>query len=351
MARIHFSLPDLARVRLATRPFPQLEALFAVQRLQDAEGAVLFDGWRRQVRRPTGAGPPALRRLFDLVPRPRATAQLGTVPSFLVPLVREHEAEQWLDLVRSTPPRTVRTDLAEYARTQNRPLPGWLRDLADRGRDEGGGLADALRSFLRTAIEPIWPQVVASVEAERAVAAQHLLDGGLDRLFDRLPGVLRWQPPMLFTWCPVDQDIPLAGRGLLIVPSYFCWRWPVVAQDLDSSDPVVLVYPARHRPLALPGDGPATRPGGPLAAALGSTRAAVLELVADAATTGGLARRLGISPATVSWHVAALREAGLITTQRNRYAIHRLTERGRQLAEPPAGPGFRASSNLWTTTP
>ncbi|MEU5299958.1 ArsR/SmtB family transcription factor [Streptomyces noursei] len=78
-----------------------------------------------------------------------------------------------------------------------------------------------------------------------------------------------------------------------------------------------------------------------LAAVLGRTRLDILLVLAEEHTTGALARRLCVSNATVSTHTAALRGAGLITTQRaGRAVLHRRTPLGTLLVQRgrPAGP-------------
>jgi DNA-binding transcriptional ArsR family regulator len=67
----------------------------------------------------------------------------------------------------------------------------------------------------------------------------------------------------------------------------------------------------------------------PLAAVLGRTRSQVLRLLADEHTTTGVARLAGISPASASEHITALRGAGLIATVRDgATAHHRRTSLG-----------------------
>jgi DNA-binding MarR family transcriptional regulator len=340
MLRLHFTTSDLARVRFADRPYAEIEAICALRRLQGTEAGGIFDGWRRRVHAINGGGAPILPPLFDLVPR------AGPVPRFLLPDDGPQDPQRWLQAVRATPRRQIESGLQRYAEATGRPLPGRLRSLAESGMSD---LESPLRGFVTTAIEPIWTVITSLVEAERARRARELLDGGLHRLLTGLPGVRQWEPPILVTSCLDDRDVDLDGRGLVLVPSYFCWS-SIVVVDMAAAE-VTLAYPVHHR-AALPAVGHSARS---LAAALGRTRAAVLELIAEAtadgastgAATGEIARRLAVAAGTVSWHVAALREAGLVTTRRNRRAIHSLTPSGRNLLD---RSGFQASSNFWTAT-
>jgi DNA-binding transcriptional ArsR family regulator len=84
---------------------------------------------------------------------------------------------------------------------------------------------------------------------------------------------------------------------------------------LDSELPPVLVYPALRpdlRPERFDGSRQA------LAALLGTTRAAALAAIGDGCSTTDLARRVGVSAAAASQHATVLRNAGLITSHRDR---------------------------------
>lgn len=106
----------------------------------------------------------------------------------------------------------------------------------------------------------------------------------------------------------------------------FHWTGHPHVADLPGH-PLVLTYPAgRGLPLTPAG---ADSPDEVLAALVGRTRLDAPHLLADLHTTGGLARRLGVSNATASAHAAALRGAGLITT----------TRAGRSVPHQRTGPG------------
>jgi DNA-binding transcriptional ArsR family regulator len=70
-----------------------------------------------------------------------------------------------------------------------------------------------------------------------------------------------------------------------------------------------------------------------LARLLGRTRAALLESLAEPASTHTLARRHGLAPSTVSEHLSALRDARLVTSRRQRHAVmYQQTRLGMALA-------------------
>jgi len=71
-----------------------------------------------------------------------------------------------------------------------------------------------------------------------------------------------------------------------------------------------------------------------LAALIGDTRAAVLESVGEGRSTSELARRVGVSAASISQHTA-VRSAGLIRTGRvGKAVLHTITPLGRAMLEP-----------------
>lgn len=139
---------------------------------------------------------------------------------------------------------------------------------------------------------------------------------------------MRWRPPVLEADYPVDKEVHLRGRGLLLIPSYFCRRTPVALAD--ASLPPTLVYPARiPEPRSAPLTGPTHARLEALARLLGHTRAAVLESLGRSCTTSELARRAGVSLSSASEHAAVLRNAGLISSSRQRNCVrHALTPMG-----------------------
>jgi DNA-binding transcriptional ArsR family regulator len=83
---------------------------------------------------------------------------------------------------------------------------------------------------------------------------------------------------------------------------------------LDRPWQPTLIYPARG--IAGLWQPPATQPPIALGRLLGRTRARLLLALAEPASTAILARRLGHSPSGVSEHLAALRDAWLLTSHR-----------------------------------
>ncbi|MFJ8791547.1 ArsR/SmtB family transcription factor [Streptomyces sp. NPDC102462] len=114
-------------------------------------------------------------------------------------------------------------------------------------------------------------------------------------------------------------SLPFEGRGLLLLPSFFCWGAPITLRDAGPSP--VIVYPIAHDLGWSRADARPDREA--LRALLGRTRADLLAAIADGGgSTTELARRLVVSPAAVSQHATALRDAGLIVTRRRGQGVH-----------------------------
>ncbi|MEU9618054.1 MULTISPECIES: helix-turn-helix domain-containing protein [unclassified Streptomyces] len=314
MLRIHMSGADLSKVRMATRPDALWETILSFHRLRDRRGSTVFGKWRTETR-PRLNG--EVRLLAAVIP-PR-----GYFPDFLTPSQKSSEPygfDAGMEVLRGTPSGRIRAELALLAaerRETRRPRDGRIESL-DR-------LVGVLRSYHRAAIEPYWPHIQASVEADRAVRGRALLDGGADELLASLPPMIRWRAPVLEADYPVDRELHLDGRGLLLQPSFFCRVTPVVYRDPQL--PPVLVYPVTHSRAPV-----FAEPGPWLGRLLGHTRSTVLRAIGNGCTTSELARRAGVSLASASQHACVLREAGLIHTLRHGSSVlHTLTPLGGSL--------------------
>lgn len=315
--RIHFTGEDLARTAIAGQPDQLWEVLLSLHLMQGRQGEAVFGSWRRQVR---GLLPGSARLLFELAP------PTGYSPDFLTPPDRPAELEQALDTMLSTPRRQIREEIDHL--TTRQPASRWTRALADAERDSMHRLGGALTAYHRKAIAPYWPTIKTRIASDRSRRVRQLAAGGVDRLLSNLHPRVRWQSPVLKVLDFVDTDVHLQGRGLTLVPSYFCWQAPI--QLRDENLPPVLVYPIQH----LPGELHDEPVGRPLAKLLGSTRAAALEATVTGCTTSELAHRCGVSLASASQQAGILREAGLVTTRRTGVAVrHEATRLGIRLLE------------------
>jgi hypothetical protein len=320
--RIHFTPEDLARVTVAPGASVLWEAVLSLHTLRAARVPAAYRGWRAGTRRRLAAGLAAAetRLLTSLVP------SSGDFPDFLTPSGTRDLAEG-LEEVRGTPRAFLRSDLCRVF-AERRP-PAWVRRLADGRTAELAPVADALRGYVDAVLAPHLDAVEAAVGTDRSLRGRALMDGGVRRLLEGLPPPIHWSPPVLETAYPVDRDLRLDGRGLTLVPAYFCWGAPVTL--IDEGLPPVLVYPAHAA--ERPGGGAAGRR---LAALLGRTRADALRALCVPHSTTELARRIGTTPGSASKHAAVLRGSGLITSTRHgNTVIHVITPFGHTLLTRP----------------
>jgi DNA-binding transcriptional ArsR family regulator len=290
------------------------EVLLSLRKLRDDEGTLVFGEWRRRVR---ARWPTAADGLLALVP-PR-----GYAPDFLTPVVMGGGFEQALAEVLATPRATMRADLRRLGRQQ--PLSASAQALADGDASALRELGRGLRSYFRMALAPYWTQIGTAVHGDLAVRARDLAGEGMGKVLADLHPLALWRPPVLAVPYSTDRDLYLEGRGLLLVPSFFCWQRPITLRD--PARPPALVYPIEHD-LAWLRRCPSRPSATPLAALFGRTRLSVLAVIAGGScTTTQLAQRAGISIASASQHATVLREAGLITTTRHgSCVIHAITQ-------------------------
>jgi hypothetical protein len=203
--RIHFTVQDLARTRVAKAPMPLIELDHAARALQTPHQPVRLDAWRHHAR---GRLTPQARMVLSLIP-PRGY-------SFVFP-ERVGQVEELLEDARTTPRREITARLVTYA--QWRSGPSWIRHLAD---DSAlfGQFVDGLASLYANLLSPHEPQLADLFIADGTVRTHQLLNGGVERVLTELnPRWVRWNSPTLEinTAFGPDHDIYLHGQGVLLV--------------------------------------------------------------------------------------------------------------------------------------
>lgn len=243
--RFHFSAEDLARTRVAAAPHALWEIAASLHRFQTPAGRWAYAHWYRTAReRLREAGLESAVRQILLPLYPRASYW----PDFLTPLEGAAGLEAGLKAILATPPARVTAELATLARI--RRVPPHLARLPEKeARNE---LVSVLRAYHRAVIEPHEEWMHEGVHTERVRLARHSLDGGTDGLLGGLGPAVRWHHPRLeIGTYPTEHDIRLQGRGLLLIPSYFCWKGPVSLADpalpRSSPTPSTTNRPARPR--------------------------------------------------------------------------------------------------------
>ncbi|MEU1288200.1 helix-turn-helix domain-containing protein [Kitasatospora sp. NPDC005856] len=350
--RIHFTMEDLARTRIADGPAPCIELSTAARQLQERTHPVRLGAWRH---RTLSALRPASRMVFALMPRRgRITDFLsGTDSTSGTSGTGGATPADLIEQIRATPRSRLRASLEHTARHQ--PLPPWAHRLPDDPlllRQ----LCDSLEHVADHALIPHWQEIQAMTAADATVRARQMLGGGVETLLARLnPRRVRWRAPVLeiAILSGLDADVHLTGQGLLLQPSVFAVEAPIL--NLDALPQPVLAYPVAPlqdttaAPLFAPLPAAAAAAGGggggrtatapdAVASVLGHTRAAVLTAIArhPGCSTRQLAALLGIAKASASEHATTLRAAGLIDTRRERQtAAHVVTPTGIALLNAP----------------
>ncbi|GAA3091480.1 winged helix-turn-helix domain-containing protein [Streptomyces roseofulvus] len=345
MIRLHFTAADLCRITLAPTANALSETVLSVR-------AALRPGPRPQGRpevRPgardgvgRGAGPlyrprSAVREWHRSLPggavaRAGVLAELvaedGFVPDFLLQPATPDFAGG-LAAAAATPAERLALDLGiPEVSGWNGGLarPGrWAHELAQGSPVAARALLDDTRRYFESSVRPLWPRIRRDALTDRALRSEMLLRGGVDALLTTLGTTWRWQAPTLHLPSASTYDIPLCGRGLLLVPSWFA-TGPMVMYRPEAT--TVLVYPLYDSgDAASSGERPEA-----LAALLGGTRSRILALLRSPATTTALAERASVSLAAASQHASVLRGAGLIDTVRTGTAVlHSLTPLGEAL--------------------
>jgi DNA-binding transcriptional ArsR family regulator len=334
---VRFSANDVARTRFSATPAPLQEAALALAALRRAD-LNRADGQhassphrQRLLAQARHAFPDSARPLLDLFPTS------GLWPEFLDPLVAD--LDEALELIRALPRHLLRADLAWYWQRQATAAqpPAWLRQLADGDTQARELVVRALRDFYLACIAPLWPEVIAAFRTDIATRTPLLAAGGPIALLSSLDPQLTWTGNGL-SRSTGTATMLLDGTGMQLVPSVFWAGPPLFSVRSAPWGGNALLYPAAP---ALSGISPHTGAGnaadhavscGTLDRLLGRTRAAALRAVQQPCSTTELAARLQASASSASEHARALRDAGLINTNRNGQAVcHSLTLLGHNL--------------------
>ncbi|WP_433334961.1 ArsR/SmtB family transcription factor [Spirillospora sp. CA-294931] len=224
-------------------------------------------------------------------------------PDFLTPDVGPDGLDAGLDAVVSTPRARVARELDRL--TSRSGAPSWGAELATGSSEARTLLRDHLRSYFSAALAPRWDDVGRQVAIEHTRLMGVLRTGGPEALLSSLQPFASWRSSdrVLEARYPVPIDVHLRGRGLRLIPSWFCCAAPVVLADAEL--PPVLVYPLPHQP-------PPVADPGALAKLLGPTRARVLATITVATSTATIQGRTGISASQVSRHTGVLAANGLV---------------------------------------
>ncbi|MGW3814157.1 DUF5937 family protein [Streptomyces sp. NPDC005046] len=302
---LHFGEDDLLNCRFAVSPLWETQE--AVRTLNRPARYGYHAHWLRRIRA-AAAG-------LDLAPLWLLMPQRGYSPDWLgpPPLGPAASFEEEIAAVRTADPAVAREESARSLAD----TPGALTSprgralLADPVRMVRE-LTDLLELAWHTLVEPDWPRLRALLEADIAFHSRRLAQVGLGGLLPEIDGRFGWRSHTLTVEVGARHERHLSGQGLVLMPSVF--SWPDVISGFEPPWQPTLVYPAR-------GIGglwaePTDRTPDALVRLLGRGRAAVLTALDEPGTTTALAHRLRLAPSSVSAHLAALRDAGLLVSRR-----------------------------------
>ncbi|MHB9758765.1 ArsR/SmtB family transcription factor [Streptomyces sp. BYX5S] len=308
---LRFGREDLLRCRFAISPLWETQEAIRTLKRPDRHGYHL--PWLRRVR--------AAAEGLDLAPVWLLMPQRGHTPDFLgpPPIGPAATFDEEIAALRATAPdealRGITQSLACTPGAARSPLGRALAAEPARAVRE---LADLLELAWQALVEPEWPRLRALLEADVAHHSRRLAEVGLEGLLKELHPRVDWEPGTLtLTARASEHRRDLDGRGLVLLPSVFCW--PDVVSGFEPPWQPTVAYPARG--VGALWSAPAARTPDALANLLGRGRADVLDALAEPASTSALAHRLGRAPSSVSAHLSALRGAGLLTSRRHGHQV------------------------------
>jgi DNA-binding transcriptional ArsR family regulator len=319
MIRFCLEPDDLARSRFAVSPLMELQ--MSLTALREPERYAIHTPWMTRAR-PRVAG-------LDLTLLETLVPARGWVPDFAAPppLEPSPAPEAEIERVRTSDPELVRREIRWIWADG---IPDVLRPLVEDTERGLQTLAESMREYWERALAPEWPAIRQALANDIRRRAAHLAAGGVRAALTALhPDVsLADDERTIELASRVDADVPLDGRGLLLIPSAF-W-WPRSSAIIDPPWQPCLIYaPDGVAALWEPSE---AEPEPALQDLLGRGRARVLGGLDAPVSTTELARRLGASPAGVSGHLRVLARAGLaVATREGRTVLYSRTPLGDEL--------------------
>ena len=345
MIRVRLTDRDLVAMRLTYAPYWDILSA-AIRAPGHRPAAADRTGPARRHRLVEAAAPltavPAIRFLQD-----------GVVPSFLAITPEPGEGlEASLERIAATEPADLEREIEHCTTVVPRRRESVLAAWANRPRAMDS-IVGAFRDSWDGAFAEAWPAIESVHLGDIAQRSLVLANDGPFRLFDDLrPGAwLEGYELCLPNRC--EWTYAPAGAGITLVASVFASE-DYLAGELPGGR-WLLVYPPAGRSLVWLEDGPSA--DAQMTELIGPVRAQILAALEVPRTTGDIARICGLAPNTASYHLARLREAGMVVATRSgRRSFYRLARRGSAFlslwgasadraatGEPSAAGGWRAA--------
>ncbi|MEV6640330.1 helix-turn-helix domain-containing protein [Amycolatopsis sp. NPDC051371] len=270
---------------------------------------------------------PDVALLLDLLPR---TGEVYT-PDLLTPqpgtATRHRDLlDEQIARIEATPQDDLEEQVLSHTQVHwSRPLPVKARRVAESG-SMPRRLANGLARFWRDALAEDWAGLQAVLDRDITHRARTIAGHGVGAVLGSLHPSIGWAGDAITLAMPFDGEVDVAGRELVLAPGVL--SWPGTSIQVDVPGQVVLCYPAHGI-----GTGGAHEPGR-IAPVVGAARAALLTDLETARSTAELATRTGYAAGTISYHLAALHRAGLVSKVRDgRYVLYRRTPQAVVLLE------------------
>lgn len=317
VTRVHLTARDAARIRVRPELSLLLESAHALEAVLSAPGRPGAGEWTRRTR-----------------------VRLASLPYVRAELVRA------LELISCIPP--------------------WVDSPTDGNRFLQPPVPEPVRHAMRilarvgqVVVDPDRAQVCALQSLAAHRAGFRLAKEGAEATVRSLGEGCRWSENGLELDDGHDRTVDDPGdHGIVLFPSVFLATGPRVHQWADpgtGSTSTALLFPALGPGESLDSRLHALdRSQEALGRLLGRTRSAVLAELVTPASTGELARTLHVSATSVSEHTAALRDTGMITTNREGSRVqHLATDLGLALLDRcgtgASGQRFRVRARLTET--
>ncbi|MFE7311576.1 ArsR/SmtB family transcription factor [Streptomyces sp. NPDC057555] len=255
-------------------------------------------------------------------------------PVFLTPpppAGRPADPHEDLHRVATAPSHLVARQISRLLSAESKKIPAasatsaalrTVRDAVDRGeRDFADQLACEMDAFWEGHLARQWSAASAHAEEDITLRTRLLADYGIGGALESLHEAFCYGDGSLRLLDRLSTEVP-GGTHLVLFPSPLAHNW-LLSVDPRGERPVYLIYPTHPRAAA-----PA-RPNKEdkeaeqaLSEVIGPTRGALLADLDTPRTTTQLAALHHLSPSTVSYHLARLHRAGLVTRARMRNSVY-----------------------------
>jgi DNA-binding transcriptional ArsR family regulator len=316
-----FGADTLAATRLSVSP--AMEAVTWVKLTATARRHPVFGD-------PGPAARGALRHpdvalIADLIPPEGATY----FPDLLTPkptggswksIIADQIAE-----IESTTTSTIEQQVyATIAAHWGRPVSHRIRRLVESGQ-LARRLASGIAHFWKETLNDDWSALQAILDGDINERAKSIAAHGIGHVLGDLHPRIGWTRDILTIDTPYHHHIDLAGHGFVLAPTIL--SWPETLIQIDDTAQMTLYYPANQI-------GNGSRRPTELSQVIGDMRAKLLSDLGTPRSTAELAARHRVSASTVSYHLAALHRANLVSKHRDgRHVLYQRTQRADLLVD------------------